>query len=309
MARFWNTIVSFLRRKSLPLEDVVLSLLPTYLGFIVLADTYFNPLGLVSHREDNIFFYYVSLYSLVIVFLVVYVYGSYPAFFSGNKYFTKKGYKIVTEYQYIKKLLTIWIPIFSFTTIFIYGGGNSYLYSMSQEGGGKHILNLFIYSVIVSLDVQSIIRIGGGLFRIMTQIGKKEFRLYFARGCCMIILKSEDSLVKMNYLLMALDSYNKYLRRVVHFEIKDIGKIYSKLLSLEDEEKANIIKSVSEFLEGSKLELARYLLRLTKIPETELFISEPYAQKIRKVLTSIAVTIPIVIAIIQLIQLIERTPK
>ena len=41
----------------------------------------------------------------------------------------------------------------------------------------------------------------------------------------------------MGYLIMALNSYNSYLRRYIKLEINDIKKIYSKLATLPDKEK------------------------------------------------------------------------
>lgn len=292
-------------RKRFPLRQVVLVFLPGLVGYFVLGDAFFNPGGLVSITSNHKLINYLSNTSFFTAFFIAYVYGVYPVFIDSNKYFTNKGDEIIIEFQFIKKILTIWFPIFIFITIFNYVGGGSYLYSISH----KDILLLFIHSLYVSFGVISILPIIGGLLRIITLIARKEFWLYFARGCCTIISKSEDCTVKMNYLVLALDSYNKYLRRIFKFEIKDIQKIYSKLLSSKTEEKANIIESISASLEEGKLELATYLLKLSKIPETELFIREPFTQKIRKGMTVIAVTVPIVIAITQLIQLILRMPK
>jgi hypothetical protein len=101
---------------------------------------------------------------------------------------------------------------------------------------------------------------------------------------------------------MGLNSYNKYLRRILNLEIKDIKKIYSKFVYAETAEKREIIKSVCESVEaGDRLKLARYLSYLSKIPETELFVSEAPVEKLKTIGAILAAVIPIIISIIELI--------
>jgi hypothetical protein len=59
-------------------------------------------------------------------------------------------------------------------------------------------------------------------FRILTLVAKREFRFYLAKGYCIIATKKEDEFEKPGYIFSALDSYNKYLRRRSHIEIKAI---------------------------------------------------------------------------------------
>jgi len=59
----------------------------------------------------------------------------------------------------------------------------------------------------------------------------------------------EDDYKKIKYFLMGLNSYNKYLRRKLRLEIKDIKKIHSKFVYAKTTEKHEIIKSVRESVE------------------------------------------------------------
>ena len=69
----------------------------------------------------------------------------------------------------------------------------------------------------------------------------------------------------MGYLIMALNSYNSYLRRYIKLEIKDIKKIYSKLATLPDNEKdTHIEKIIQSFESADTLEPLRYLSQFKK---------------------------------------------
>jgi hypothetical protein len=158
----------------------------------------------------------------------------------------------------------------------------------------------FIYSVIaVSL-------------RVFTLVGKKEFRFYFAKGCCEIISKSsrtEDDVHNIKYLFLILDSYNKYLRRNLKFEIRDINKIYSLILYATEEEKNKVINSVCDSLEANRFKLARLLSRIHKVPESELFVRLSLLQQLKAVGALLVVAIPIVISVIQSVIQFILKPK
>jgi len=85
----------------------------------------------------------------------------------------------------------------------------------------------------------------GALLRLSTQVIKKEFRFYLAKGYCIVASKKgESDLDRMKYLLSSLDSYNKYLLRKIKFGIKNINKIYSDIIIHTDEKKKDEIISL-----------------------------------------------------------------
>jgi len=93
---------------------------------------------------------------------------------------------------------------------------------------------------------------------------------------------------------MGLNSYNR-------LEIKDIKKINSKFVYADTTEKREIINRVCESIEASdRLKIARYLSSLSKIPETELFVSEASLERLKIIGTILAATIPIIISAIEL---------
>jgi hypothetical protein len=223
----------------------------------------------------------------------------YPVIFTAKKYVKENSYQdIAIEFEFIKKILFIGIPILVILTttdrLFTYLQINEYLIN--------HYL--FLYDLSFAILASSMAVVISALLRISTQIIKKEFRFYLARGYCTIASKKEDeNLDKIKYLVSSLDSYNKYLLRRIRFGIKNINKIYSDILIYTDAKKKDeIIKSICKYLGEDRLRLAIYLSTLHKVPVTEeFFVKESLVQKLRMVGAFLAATIPIVISIIQLV--------
>jgi hypothetical protein len=208
------------------LQIVMLIILPVISGILYLLYQYY----FITVR---IFVDIFSFYFLI--FIAEIVYGLYPYRFTPEKYLAKGGYEnTVREFEFIKMLLLIAIPIMSITLTIHY-----YYYFFSPD---RHILEFQsltddLILANVAIEIPLVFITFGGFLRIITRIIKKEFRFYFAKACFNIVLKQEDDYKKIEYLLLGIDSYNKYLRRRLKFEIKDIKKVYSKFLYADTAEK------------------------------------------------------------------------
>jgi len=169
----------------------------------------------------------------------------------------------------------------------------------------SYLLNnyLLLYAFSFAILASSIAVVIGALLRVLTQIIKSEFRLYLAKGYCIVASeKQEDDLDKLKYLFSSLDSYNKYLLRRMEFGIKNIDKIYSDIIYADAKKKDEIIRSICQYLAGDRLKLAVYLSTLFKVPDTQqIFVKETLLQKLRMIGAFLVAAIPIVVSIIQLI--------
>lgn len=260
---------------------------------------YFGSLstGNYSYLISNHIIAFVTLVPALACYLVVIIYGVYPVIFTAEKYIKKQGYQnLVTEFEFIKKILFIGIPIMIILTatdrLFTYFQMNDYLIS--------HYLLLYDFSFAILTS--SIAVVVSALLRIATQVIKRRFRFYLARGYSIVAAKKEWDDDKIKYLFLSLDSYNKYLLRKISFGIKSINKIYSDIIYADAKKKDEIIKSVCESLDGDRLNLAIYLSKSYKVPDTEqFFIKESLAQKVRAFGAFLAAAVPIAISIIQLI--------
>jgi hypothetical protein len=219
------------------------------------------------------------------------VYGLYPALFSMEKLSRKRGNEyIVIELRLLTKLFIVLAPVlvYCFIFLFIVPVNGRWV----ETSPGWYLSNSAAAAII------------GVFLRFATQVGKKEFRFYFAKGCCEIMLTKAKDVEKMKYLYLLLDSYNRYLRRNLKFEIKDINKIYSTIIYTgvrEEGKKRWIMKTICDSFTDNGLELARFLSTISKVPEGELFGKESLFQQLKTVGSFLFVAIPIVISIIQLV--------
>ena len=279
------------------------------INYISIAELRFSKLQPLS-GETLIFVQNTSYFSVILFIIPSLIYGLYPLGFSTKNYFFKRGYKnIVREFEIIKKYLVITIPIVLFTLFAIpvigikiaipYFSGTPYFWEITL------LIGFFPYSFSIFL----LIAVIAGSIRIFIQMARKEFRFYFAKGCCSIILETEDELEKVKYLFYVLDSYNKYLQRKINFEIALIKKTFSKFMCLEINDLNIIIKSVCESLEADKLKLARYLIESGKISDKEnVFVRQSLIQKLKVIGIFLATAIPIIISVIGFIVQIS-SPK
>jgi hypothetical protein len=230
-------------------------------------------------------------------------YGIYPALYSMEKYSRRRGNEnIVIELRFIKILFTVLASLLAFLFAFLFIlpiFTLEHLNPLAKVVGYSNTL-AFVYTLAPIEAMLSLVVIGV-FFRIVTQVGKKEFRFYFAKGCCKIMSRKGGDVENMKYLYLLLDSYNKYLRRNLKFEVKDIDKIYSLIMFADEQEKNRIIKSICDSLETNRLKLARFLSTIYKVPESELFVKESLFQQLKVVGGFLVVSIPLVISIIQLI--------
>lgn len=112
----------------------------------------------------------------------------------------------------------------------------------------------------------------------------------------------------MKYIFPLLSSYNQYLERHLKIKINDINKIYSIILSKDIKERDQITKSVCNSLQGEKLDLAKYLLSLQQIPDSEYYIKESLIHQLKVIGVFLAAAIPIIISVIQSIIEMFKVP-
>ena len=193
----------------------------------------------IFSQELSYFLGFITSYTTVII------YAPYRAAYSTEEYFKRRGYEnVIAEYNTIKYILFIAIPLFIVLTInlFILNSGAAYLKQLFgiEEGIIIHFQLLFV--------------VIAGLIKIGLLLLRKEFRLYFAKGRLTIASEKQDDIEKMKYLIWGLNSYNSYLRRHLKLEIQDPKRIYSKISNLSYLEKNKVINSLVNAFESSKLQ-------------------------------------------------------
>jgi hypothetical protein len=119
------------------------------------------------------------------------------------------------------------------------------------------------------------------VLRFATLTLKREFRFYFANGCCKIISGKYDEVEKMKYLCLLLDSYNRYSERILKIEINDIKKIYSIILYMDNKERNQILQTICVSMEGDRLDLAKVLASIYKIPNSEFYTNKSLFESLK----------------------------
>jgi hypothetical protein len=241
------------------------------------------------------YFIFLALRSAQGCFVIIIAYALSPIMLS-NKYIKRTGYeKIVFEFEFIKKILFTAVPILIISLTYQF-----------QVSSYHPISNyLLLIALVEAIFASSLASAMGTIVRIATQLAKKEFRFYLAKGYCILVSMNEGELDKMKYLSLSLDAYNKYLLRKMNLGIKNINKIYSLFVYTDSKKKDEIIYSICECLSSDKLKLATYLAALYEVPRTEdFFIKQSSVEKLKGVGAFLAAAIPIVISIIQLFHLI-----
>lgn len=142
----------------------------------------------------------------------------------------------IIEFETVRKVMPLIILIavslitFSIWVTHIFSGTWGALYTSSVFG-------LILYIGIAGLLMYGLV------------ISKKEFRFYFARTCFMSALNKEDIFEQMYYFSLGLQTYNKYLKRHLKHQIKDIDKVFSKVSLLDKDVKNKIIHTLSNSFE------------------------------------------------------------
>lgn len=213
-----------------------------------------------------------------------------------EKYFNKIGLvQAAIEYQFSRKLLNVTAPIsiFSFFAYLI----NSYFILRIPWLYGEPAFaiqhGIFFGAMWVCSFATVILAI-----RFVLQHRRKDFGFYLSRAYFMVSSQKEDGVEKFRYLTLALDTYNRFLERNLNLKIKDIMRIYSLIMSASVEQKIKIRESIGKALENDRLELARQLAEISKLPDEEEFLKRERTllnQRLKDILTII---IPAMISVV-----------
>jgi hypothetical protein len=122
-------------------------------------------------------------------------------------------------------------------------------------------------------------------------------------------LNQQDVFKQMYCFSLGLREYNRYLKRYLKHQIKDINKIFSKVSLLDSDTKTKMISSLSNSFETEtdKLTPLRYIsleimsMSMKSEDVESLLVPESFKSRFKTVGTFLAALIPIVISIVALI--------
>jgi len=262
---------------------------------------YFKNISTVETIRQNLEYARLSVnlfsaFQIIVFVVMVIVYPPYPAPFSIEKYFIKRGFEsAVSEFELVRKILYVAIPLLIFFTVI------DLLKPLFEQFVSAEIVSMLTDNIVFySARGFLFLTVLAGLLKMVFALSRKRFRLYFAKGCLSIAKNSGDEVEKMEFLIKGLDSYNSFLKRHIKLEINEIKKIYSKITTLPAKEKMDTVdRIIQSFESGDTLEPVRYLSTLHD-DKTELFLAEePLEKRIKLQVTYAAGIIPIILTVIQ----------
>lgn len=229
------------------------------------------------------------------------VYAFYALKYCADDYFKKKGSKhAISEYELVKKILYIEIPLFVALTSIVFAG--SFVGLLPIVSSANNPIEQLTFYIAKSLQYALQYSVTAGALWMLFHIIRKEFRYYLAKAFIKNMPDRADNVERLKWLKMALNSYNKYLLRNLKLQI-DTSKLYPRLV-IESNIKINDCALVisESFDVKDKLTPARWLSQTVKhLNAEELFLKPSFGARIITWGTLMATILPVVISVISVI--------
>jgi hypothetical protein len=136
---------------------------------------------------------------------------------------------VVLEYRLVKKIIYVALPLFIILTSLSFIQQNITLpFGLLIENSSQvRPSPISIYDILSAIWIGLFFTVSGGLLRMLFWLGRKEFRYNFAVGCAEMSQDKEEGQDKeeeqqLEYLLLSLESYNKYLRGLLKLRVNDL---------------------------------------------------------------------------------------
>jgi hypothetical protein len=278
----------------------------SYSPYAIINFDYILQKGEPSFLPLPFLFYGYQFFSYSVLVIILFVYPPYPFPISIGKYFKEMGYgNAVIEYELVKKILYIAVPTFLTLTVIL-----PIITPAIELYSSIKLKTILEQSAFTLAKIYSLLIVFSGLLKIILVLIRKKFRLYFAKGCFLIMSNKKDEVENMNYFMKGLDSYNSYLRRNLQLQINDLKRIYSRIMTASPQEKKDLMVKISKPFIDDNLEidalsplreLQMEILKLLQTPISEQFLTkQPLFDKIKDLSVLGATIIPLVISIVEL---------
>ena len=282
---------------------IIWIILPTtFIGMYALP---FQPTDIPSIRDNSVDIFFPPLpYIAAMLF-----FASFPAIYSSEKFFNIRGYlNVITEYQYIKKILYLSLAVLIIVTVLY-----AYLYSllipiaqMDDNKGNQTIpettpgtlltLDLlkehiapshplvrpiyFLYATIIMLSVLPI----SIITKLLLEISRDKFHSYYSKGCLLIAGETSEETRRARYLGLGLGWYNKFLKKITNMRINYTETLFTRIMSDSPLKSNQLLRSILDSFDDADLfKPLRYILSLPSGREEGYsLIEDPLRTKIKE---------------------------
>jgi hypothetical protein len=115
-----------------------------------------------------------------------------------------------------------------------------------------------------------------------------------------VVERKKDGVEKIRYLIIALNSYNKFLKRNLGLEF-DNARVCSRIVSSNDKNQT-LNSVVTSFKTNDKLNPINCLSSIGNLPSAEQFLTQKQlSTRIKDMATFLAAVVPVMITILQLL--------
>jgi len=173
----------------------------------------------------------------------------------------------------VKNILYIGIPL-----IVIFGSIH-YVIS-TQITLNSQPLSLALYAIVYSSQISLQYSVTAAALWMFSHLIKKDFRYYLAKACIESVPHNDDDTRKVNLLIMAVNSYNKYLVKLLRLQINTL-RVYYAFVNSNGLIGDHIQLLFEAFNTNDKLMPARCMSQITNVQKPEEFsVKESLSTKI-----------------------------
>lgn len=209
----------------------------------------------------------------------------------------------VLEYRFVTKLLYVAIPLMIISSFI------AFILSIPTMVDLTNKTIMLSRLIMIGVVTTSVMISVSGLMVFGIPFLRKDFRLYLAKHSLSLSMDTDNEIEKMRYVMFGLNSYDKYLKRTLKVQIKEIHTIFEKIISENSEKMNNIIKDLNTAFETDTFKPFRYLNTfcksndrdfLTKITRKEKFLDwTPFVAVIASFAISFIQSLPTITDLVQ----------
>lgn len=261
---------------------------------------------------------FLNYFQLIAFFIILMIYPPYPAPYPVKQYFIKRGFsRAVKEYVLVKKILYIVIPLLllfaSFGIIHDIELSEQNRKTIKQNPSPAYLfyqLSLIIhphYDTFIYATYLLFLIVVAGIFKTVAALMRQDFRLYFTKGCFILMQDASNEAHAMRYFVMGLNSYNLYLRRLIRLQINDLKQAYSKIASASRDQKNETMSKFSfiflsdKAIEDNTLEPLRDISKLLDRPTSQILTEQPLLNKLKDWGAAATVIVSLTISVINVL--------
>jgi hypothetical protein len=305
---------------------------PPYYSWVDFNDSYLEFLGPIYFESLSRLSPFQIAIPPIPLLIVFSLFSFIPAIYPIPIYFQKRGFEnIVYEYQFMKKILYVSIILVIALILLLILFQNKDIMNFfvpvpknyinetlleSQNLSKTEQLNLMLqYTTSEMIYLMKPFEIFRLLYNIIYFIvpipifivvkflldqKRKHFQLFFAKACFKILSKDTiNEIDKVSYLMIGLTWYNKFLKRTIHLQIKDLSLVCSKVVFNSPLNKNKILTSISEAFNAKDVfEPLRHISSLFSDKQEIILTEESFKTRIKE---SNDLIIPIITIIITII--------